>query len=222
VVGINTSAQIEAGILGRPVFTIQAPEFAHSQAGTLHFRHLVDPASGPVQTATSLQEHAAQLACALAGESRDADVNRRFVHRFIRPQGVDVPAVPIFVRAVETLGGLPRPAPAADPAWAWAARPLVGVLGFAARILAEDRPVWVYAARPLVGAGIWAWAGLYAIAAARRSVLRALKPIRRDARRGWHEWSDTLRRRRRRAKTPLARAARRAGGVLKRAVKREV
>ena len=41
VVGINTSAQIEAAIVGRPVFTIRDPHFAHAQDGTLHFRHLV-------------------------------------------------------------------------------------------------------------------------------------------------------------------------------------
>ena len=39
-VGLNTSAMIEAAIVGRPVHTILVPEFQHSQEGTLHFRYL--------------------------------------------------------------------------------------------------------------------------------------------------------------------------------------
>src|SRR5690606_5766746 len=41
VVGLNTSAQLEAGIVGRPVLTILAPEFTGGQAGTLHFHYLL-------------------------------------------------------------------------------------------------------------------------------------------------------------------------------------
>ena len=40
VVGVNTSAQIESAIVGRGVHTLLAPEFAETQEGTLHFRHL--------------------------------------------------------------------------------------------------------------------------------------------------------------------------------------
>ena len=36
-VGLNTSAQLEAAIAGRPVLTILAPEFAAGQQGTIHF-----------------------------------------------------------------------------------------------------------------------------------------------------------------------------------------
>ena len=40
VVGINTTAQIESAIVGRPVHTILAEEFRETQEGTLHFRYL--------------------------------------------------------------------------------------------------------------------------------------------------------------------------------------
>ena len=40
VVGVNTSALIESGIVGRPVYTVLADEFAGQQEGTLHFQHL--------------------------------------------------------------------------------------------------------------------------------------------------------------------------------------
>ena len=41
VVGINTSAMIEAAIIGRPVCSMLAEEFAGTQEGTIHFHHLL-------------------------------------------------------------------------------------------------------------------------------------------------------------------------------------
>ena len=40
VVGINTSAMIEAAIIGRPVFSLLAEEFAGTQEGLVHFHYL--------------------------------------------------------------------------------------------------------------------------------------------------------------------------------------
>ena len=42
VVGINTTAQIESAILGRPVHTVLDHEFERTQQGTLHFDYLKD------------------------------------------------------------------------------------------------------------------------------------------------------------------------------------
>jgi hypothetical protein len=42
VVGINTSAQIESAVVGRPVHTVLADEFKETQQGTLHFQYLKD------------------------------------------------------------------------------------------------------------------------------------------------------------------------------------
>ncbi len=42
VVGLNTSALVEAAIVDRPVFTILLPEFRDSQEGTFHFHYLLD------------------------------------------------------------------------------------------------------------------------------------------------------------------------------------
>ena len=39
--GVNTSAMIEAAILGRPVLSVLAPEFAATQEGTVHFHYLL-------------------------------------------------------------------------------------------------------------------------------------------------------------------------------------
>ena len=49
VVGVNTTALIEAGIVGRPVHTVLMPRFADVQHGTLHFQHLVEQVRWPVK-----------------------------------------------------------------------------------------------------------------------------------------------------------------------------
>ena len=40
IVGINTSGLLEAGIVGKSVLTVLDPDFAGTQAGTLHFQYL--------------------------------------------------------------------------------------------------------------------------------------------------------------------------------------
>jgi hypothetical protein len=220
VVGVNTSAQLEAAIVGRPVFTIRAPEFAHAQAGTLHFQHLVGPDSGFVRTAESLDEHVQQLAAALNGHADVADVNARFVRSFIRPFGIDVPAVPAFARTVDSLTRLPRQAPHTERLWVLAARPFAAMLAQAARALAEDRPLWVYPLRPLVSVAVCGWAAGIELAGFGRSAWRSLKPVRRTAWRSCYEASQALHRRKRRANKALGRAVRTAGAAARRVVRR--
>ena len=90
VVGLNTSAMIEAAILSRPVLTFLGHERAESQAGNLHFRHLTN--SGAVRVAANLDEHLAQLATVLDGVPEVAAACDRFVESFVRPYGRDVAA----------------------------------------------------------------------------------------------------------------------------------
>jgi hypothetical protein len=101
VVGINTSGMIEAAVVGRPVLTVLAEEFAGSQRGTLHFEHIAGE-RGTVYVARDLDEHVAQLADAITGRLDD---ERRvsFVRRFVRPHGLDAAATPRFADAVEAL-----------------------------------------------------------------------------------------------------------------------
>ena len=46
MVGINTTAQIEGAIVGRPVHTVLADDFRLTQEGTLHFHYLEDGSAG--------------------------------------------------------------------------------------------------------------------------------------------------------------------------------
>ena len=101
VVGINTSAMIEAGIQNRPVFTVVDSSFDDTQTGTLHFRYLLPENGGHLQRAASLEEHARQLAVAIDGA--DVPSAQEFIETFVRPYGTSEPATPRLVVALEQL-----------------------------------------------------------------------------------------------------------------------
>jgi hypothetical protein len=105
VVGINTTAMIEAAIVGKSVLTVIAPGFA--QENTLHFDYLLEEHGGFLHVASTLDEHVGQLARVLDEDSAGAERRRRFVESFVRPHGLDRPATPILADAIEELATLP-------------------------------------------------------------------------------------------------------------------
>ena len=110
VVGINTSAQIESAIVGRPVHTVLAEEYRDTQQGTLHFHYLNADEFGHLYVGRTMAEHFSQLDESLRGRPDDAR-NERFLRRFVRPLGLDVPASPVVVEKIEALTASPAPAP---------------------------------------------------------------------------------------------------------------
>jgi hypothetical protein len=118
VIGLNTSAFIEAGILGRPVHTIVMPEFAANQTGTVHFRYLTSVAGGLLTVAADLSQHLRQLEASVLSQSRQLSP---FVQAFVRPHGLDVAATPVFVEQVERLPSVPVVAAAPAPGAVWRA-----------------------------------------------------------------------------------------------------
>ena len=104
VVGLNTSAMIEAAIVGRPVYTVAAPEFTGGQTGTLHFHYLLAEHGGPVTVAADFDEHVRQLAAGLADQASVRERCRRFVESFVRPRGIDRPAAACMVEEIERVG----------------------------------------------------------------------------------------------------------------------
>lgn len=108
VVGINTSALIEATILGKGTYTLLDPEFAATQAGTLHFHYLLHEQGGVLRTADSVDEHHRQLAEALDGASDDPARYRNFLGRFVRPGGLDAPAAPLVANAIAEVASIHR------------------------------------------------------------------------------------------------------------------
>jgi len=103
VVGVNTSAMIEAGIIGRPVYSVKTEEFEDTQEGTLHFQHLKNAGGGLLSLAADLDEHVVQLAGLLADQGGSHERARKFMQAFIRPHGLDVAATPVVVSAIEEL-----------------------------------------------------------------------------------------------------------------------
>jgi hypothetical protein len=114
VVGINTTAQIESAIVGRPVHTMLADEFRETQQGTLHFHYLKADEFGLLFVGRDFEEHAGQLAESVRGRQDDGR-NERFLRRFVRPRGLDRPAKELIADAIEELGSSPAPAPARGP-----------------------------------------------------------------------------------------------------------
>ena len=103
VVGLNTSAQLEAAILGRPVLTILAPEFADGQQGTLHFSYLLKEQGGFVDVAPDFEAHRRQLAAAVAGDY-DRPAIRAFVESSCARQRDQIgTAIPLMADAIEEL-----------------------------------------------------------------------------------------------------------------------
>jgi hypothetical protein len=139
VVGLNTSALVEAAIVDRPVYTLLLPPFRDNQEGTFHFHHLMTVGDGFLHVARSIDDHVRQLAAAAHGSV--PNTNRRFVERFIRPRGRAVPATPVFVEAVERLATQPA-APATERRWIWLLRPIVYALVIAGRIPVLERIYW--------------------------------------------------------------------------------
>jgi hypothetical protein len=109
VVGLNTSAEIEAAIVGRPVFTV-LDAGAEGQQGTLHFRYLLKESGGHVETAETREQHLSQLSNAVAGRTDRAAIDR-FLRQFVRPHGVGAPVSPILADAIEACAAVRTPLP---------------------------------------------------------------------------------------------------------------
>jgi hypothetical protein len=99
VVGLNTSAEIEAAVAGRPVATFRAGSRADGQEGALHFRYLLEANGGFVVDAPDLDAHVTVLSRLLQSEW-NADATARFLERFLRPAGLNEPVCPIVAEKI--------------------------------------------------------------------------------------------------------------------------
>ena len=125
VVGINTSAMIEASIVGRPILTFLDDDYHDSQFGALHFTYLLESEGGVLRVAKSLEEHLADLRGQLSGRDGDgAEAATRFVARFVRPRGLDQPVTPILADTIEQVART-EVVPERDPVWATGIRALL-------------------------------------------------------------------------------------------------
>jgi hypothetical protein len=106
-VGLNTTAQVEASILGTPVYTYSAGDLAPGQDRTLHYDYLLKQHGGAVTHSDSLAGHVRDLEGAVAGDY-DREAIRRFSEAFIRPRGLDKAVSPIVADEVLELADTGR------------------------------------------------------------------------------------------------------------------
>jgi hypothetical protein len=105
VVGITTSAFLEAAIVDRPVMTIYFDDVRQEHEGSLHFQLLLKFEGGMMTTARTLDEHVSQLAAMVSGPPQEVLTRqRRFVDAFVRPHGAEVPATDVASERLEALG----------------------------------------------------------------------------------------------------------------------
>jgi hypothetical protein len=117
VVGVNTSAFIEAGILGRHVLTLLTPRYRGTQTGQPHFHHLLRAGGGLLHVAENPRDHATQVGAALAATPGTSCRRSAFFTRaFVRPFGLGEAATPRVVDAIEGVSSRRRgPAPPRPP-----------------------------------------------------------------------------------------------------------
>ena len=108
VVGLCTSAFLEAAIAGRPVLTLLLPAYRMHQDGMAHFRYLLEVEGGLLHAAPEMSTHLRDLSEVLSRGAEREEKNIRFLTAFVRPNGLRTPATPTFVSAVERLAALPR------------------------------------------------------------------------------------------------------------------
>jgi hypothetical protein len=137
VVGLNTSAFLEAAIAGRAVLAVLVPRFHDNQDGTAHFRYLRQIGGGVLRVAADADAHRAQLSAALARPAGGDHPHRAFLEAFVRPRGLDVPATPVLVEAIEALPAV-APLGDADAPAAWARALRAGGLRLGAAIVGES------------------------------------------------------------------------------------
>lgn len=101
VVGINTSALIEAAILGKRSFTVADPRYQKTQEGTFHFQYLIN--GRILEKAPDFATHCQQLADELGRSQEEGSDLTRFVETFVRPRGLDKPVMPVAVEATASV-----------------------------------------------------------------------------------------------------------------------
>jgi hypothetical protein len=105
---------IEAAIVGRPVHTILGPDFEPTQRGTFHFDYLLEVGGGLLVVGHTPEEHRDQLAASLRGDDPQAPSRTAFLESFVRPHGLDRPALPTLLDTIEEVAELPPAAVRVD------------------------------------------------------------------------------------------------------------
>lgn len=103
VVGVNTTAFLEASALDKPCITLHTPEFGETQQ-LQHFHHLVD--ADFLEVANGVNDVISLVSSIKNGADAHSEQRRKFVRDFLRPCGK--PAVNAYVEILEDIVDLSR------------------------------------------------------------------------------------------------------------------
>jgi len=87
VVGVNTSAFLEAAIVDKPCVTIMTDHYRHSQGDMGHFYHLLH--GDFIEVAQTFSQAGNIITRIVNGTDEKAENRRKFVKDFIRPNGME-------------------------------------------------------------------------------------------------------------------------------------
>jgi hypothetical protein len=99
VIGINTSALLEAAIADRPCLTILAERYRDTQQDIAHFQYLLN--GDYLELAADIAQVSVIIGRILRGADAKRDNRRRFVRDFLRPWGIERPAAGIMAEVLE-------------------------------------------------------------------------------------------------------------------------
>jgi hypothetical protein len=128
VVGLVTSAMIEAALAGRPVHSVKTTLAGAGQQGTVHFDYLTSVGGGLLHMADTLDEHVARLAPHLKRPLGEQDArSAAFVAAFVDPPTPGASASDGLADAVERLAQS-RKTPSSPPPYASLGRAALATL----------------------------------------------------------------------------------------------
>ena len=101
VIGINTSAFIEAAIVDRPCIAVASSQYELTQMGIPHFKHLLD--AGFLELPRDFGEAAEAVKKIVKGTDDKKELRREFVSHFVRPKGINLPASDVVAQSIENI-----------------------------------------------------------------------------------------------------------------------
>lgn len=101
VLGLNTTAMIEASIVDRACVTLINDRYSLTQESSGHFHHLTD--ANILYSGRTFPEVRDRIMDLVEGRDPQAEARRTFVREFIRPWGVDRSSSQTMIRMLELL-----------------------------------------------------------------------------------------------------------------------
>lgn len=105
VLGINTTGFLDAAVVDKPCVTLMDEQMRDGQGA--HFNYLID--ADYLEIARNRPETFEIIDRIIGGVDAKMENRRKFVHQFIRPQGMDIPASEVMLKAILAVGRGKKP-----------------------------------------------------------------------------------------------------------------